>query len=786
MATNIRRLLDTYHFNILKDMALLLRVVPQSQTKQAHMDRLAPILFTQYAVQTGLEKLGKREKNALAAIQRAGGSIAASKLKRQLLRQQVIQLQKDSRSYSSYGSTNIHLSEQQRTSFEHVIGRLIASGLVFAEGISDTAHSNRTKIYYDNPNTVYVPQKIQHLLPEPPPLTAHSFKPESLTRIQEYSARTFQRDIYLYWSTVRTEPLNLTNEQRLYKKDLNRINAALQKQEELGYKNEPDLPRLIFMRRLMTSLGILKQKGKTIHAVEHPKFLSQNPTTRVQRTLNQWRDNHFWNEVLSIPNIRTYSIGNRLQEAPEQISQARKTVIDHIIALHKGDWVAIDVLIDSLRTSDYDFLLSRDYKPRYSSYYYRYTSQTPYSSYGNAMNWDFNLTVSDEAEGWEYIEANFIRAILLEPMSWMGLIDIGYIDDQSKAFKLTSMGAWVLGIGDEIDIPEGEGKVIVQPNYEIFAMDPISDMALARLDEFADRISAERAMQYTLSRESVYRAQKRGWTSTRIIDTLQKMSNHPLPQNVVRTLHEWQTIHERITIRRQATILQAVDAKLMDELAETPALTSHILSRPGESVAIISSEPNEADKLLTALHDLGHLPARTRTLQDVLRPSLTISQDGQLYFREALPSIYLFGQIAPFTEQDKEHRYFLVESAVKSALNDARGSSRSGSRNGAYTVEKILETLRTLHIGPLPRWIEIQVRAWGNYYGHAAIQPLILVQLQDPQTLKELMQEPELEGLLKPFNLDRQKTLAVVAPENLEQLSQAFAERGIQINDQLE
>ena len=834
MATDTISLLDTYHFNILKDMAVLLSVVPQDQggepnrSKRAHIGALSPFLFTRQAVHVGLEKLGKRERDTLAAIQRAGGRISVSRLKQLLLRQRLIQLQERSQYFSGYGSTNVHLSEQYRVSFEHVIGRLIASGLVCAEGISETGYSNRSKIYYDNPHTVYIPQEIQHLLPEAPDLVVHTFKPENLTRIEENSARAFQRDIYLYWSTVRAEPLSLTNDLRLYKKDLKRVNAALQRPEELGYKDEPDLPRLIFMRRLMISIGILKQSGKTVEAVEQPKFLSQNPTTRVQRTLKQWRDDHFWNEVLSIPNFRAYSMGTRLNDVPAQISQARATVIDHIIALHNDErqssstartrggspehhsdrvsaveWHSLDALVDSLRMGDYGFLLPRDYKPRYA-YYYSYTRRTPYSSYGNAMNWDFNLTVSDEAEGWEYIEANFIRTILLEPMSWMGLVDIGYIDDQPEAYRLTAMGAWVLGIGGEIDIPEGEGKVVVQPNYEIYAMDPISDVALARLDEFADRVSTERAIQYILSRESVYRAQKRGWTATRIIDTLHKMSDHALPQNVTRTLHEWQMLHERITIRRQATILQAVDAKLLDGLAETATVNSYILSRPADTVVIVDPEPNAASELLGALQEMGHLPARTRALRDVLRPCLTISQDGQIHFREALPSIYLFRQIAPFTNQDGESRYFLTESAVKSALaginhpSSAPGSSGGDSSNAtaanaggtqpatAYTVDKILEILRVLHIGPLPRWIEIQVRAWGNYYGNAVIQPLILVQIRDAQTLRELMQEPELQGLLQIFAPDQQKTLAVVKPENLDQLRQAFAERGIQISDQLE
>ena len=101
MATNTRRLLETYHFNILKDMALLLNLVPQQKNKRAHMDALVSFLFTPQAVQVGLGKLGKREKEALSAIQRAGGKLSASRLKQQLLRQRVIQLEEKKGYYSS-------------------------------------------------------------------------------------------------------------------------------------------------------------------------------------------------------------------------------------------------------------------------------------------------------------------------------------------------------------------------------------------------------------------------------------------------------------------------------------------------------------------------------------------------------------------------------------------------------------------------------------------------------------------------------------------------------------
>lgn len=779
METNINAILESYHFNVLKDMAGLLKIDPGSNRKSDHIRLLEKVLFTPQAIDTALDLLGETDREALYAIQRAGGKIAAARLRTQLVRQRILQPPTSKQYRYEYRGPSIHAPQKYRTTFESVVGRLIALGLVWAQELG-SGYVGRTKITYDCFVNAVIPPEVLARLPAPPMPVASTFSPDTLTRVQEGSARAFQRDLYLYWSAVRTESPRLTTQNRLYKKDLARLNAALQKPEE-KLLDETDMPRLIFIRRLMTALGILRERDRQIEALDHPKFLSQNPTTRVERTLAAWRDSTFWNEVLSISGLGSSSIGTRLDNAPDQIVQARRTVLAHITELHRANpgWASFDGLTDSLRTNDYEFLLPRDFKPDYGYYYYTYTSRSPYSSYGNALRWDFHLGTSDEAEGWEYIEANLIRAVVLEPLFWMGLVDVGYDGSNAIAYRLTEMGAWVLGVGGEINIPEGEGKVIVQPNYEIVALDPISDMALARLDEFADRISAERAMQYTLSRESVYRAQKKGWTAQRIIDTLQQMSDHPLPQNVGRTLLEWQTLHERITIHRQATLLQAVDASLMDELAGVESINRHLATRPGPDVALIAQDRPDAAALIENLHEIGHLPARTGSARDVLRPSLTIAADGQIHFREALPSIFLFGLLAPFTETTGDHRCLLTETAVRRALTG------TASANGGYTVDKILETLRTLHIGPLPRWIEIKIRAWGHYYGDAAIQPLLLIQIQDEKTLHELMQEPELEGLLQPFEPNAQKALAIVSPQQLESLRRALDERGIRINETL-
>ena len=156
-------LLDQYHFSILKDMARLLDATSASNRKKDYIQALSPVLFTPDAVKKGLSLLSVREKKALAAIQRispppaggmkGGGRIERSCLRSQLLRQGVIEPpDKKEYDYQLAYSYLIFAHEEQRTSFEAVVGRLMATGLVCGDGITTPYYSGRDKIYYDNEN----------------------------------------------------------------------------------------------------------------------------------------------------------------------------------------------------------------------------------------------------------------------------------------------------------------------------------------------------------------------------------------------------------------------------------------------------------------------------------------------------------------------------------------------------------------------------------------------------------------------------------------------------------
>jgi len=787
--TDVRKLLQEYHFDMLKDMARLLGVEPATTLKASYIDALAEELFTPQAVKRGLSQLGRRERETLAELQRIGGRALASRLRAHLVHEGVIEGGRDDPRRTSIYEAGIHTPEQLRVSFENVMGRLMAAGVVCGEEITSSFFSNRTKLHYDNVRTVYIPDEVREHLPEPPPKQALEVQIEQQIQVKAGSARAFQRDLYFYWSAAHTSPLQLTKEGRLYQRDLRLVNEALTFPAEIGSHDETGVPRLLFTRLLLTDLGLLRAHDGSTRGVDHPPFLGQEASDRVKQTYIHWRDGTFWNELLSIQRITVLGVSSRLDPVPQAIADARATVIEHIADLHRTvlkhhdapapvqRWVPVDRLLDMLRLADYDFLFPRAYRPGSSEYYtyYGYTSfRSPYISYGNKLGWSISPRFEDEAEGWEVVEAGFVRTMLCEPLYWMGLVDLGFSGDRLVAYRLTSAGEWALGLDSTLTIPEGEGKVIVQPNFEVIALDPISDLTLAKLDEFAERVSAERAITYRLSRKSVYRAQRNGWSARRIIATLNQMSDTQLPQNVQRTLEEWQEIHERIKVHRRSDMLQAADGTLLDRLMQDPRISSRFTNRVDQTVAIIAPRRGETEELVRNLQALGYPPARTMSADEKPRPSFTLDADGQLQFTIALPSIYLYEQIAPFTGRDEKGRYFLTRTAVEEAV--AHG----------LTVDEILTRLQIYHFGPLPRWVTLKVRAWGKYYGDVSMQTITLIQIKDRATLRELMDEPEFEGLLHPFVPAEGKALAVIAAEDLETLYEVLAERNIEVKGGLD
>jgi hypothetical protein len=770
---DIRETLRGYSLKVLQTMAEISGVVLDTRKKEPHVEALAKALYNQAAVEHALPRLSPRERRALDLLVTCGGSATSQRLKQALKREGLLQDSPQSQDrYGYHRSVAGNPHRQDSPYFEDIVARLTSLGLIVSQG-SNEPHS--TVISFVPGVRLVIPPQVMPCLP------AVTFKDDvtvpTIDIETEASARTFQRDLYLYWSYVRDHETPLTQQGYVFKRELGKLNDTLLVPGDLGKgMGEKENPRLYFIRLLLQEMGLLKVRrgGSVVNAVPVSDFWNDPPPARVQKSFKTWCDSTFWNELRYLPGL---TIQSWYTADLSPIVIARNKVLNHLGKLPTGEWVALERLVNRLRVTDYEFLFSREVPDQRRYYGYGYYSpeyDTPYAAYRNPLGWQFS-PIKDEAEGWEVVEAQFIHNIVTGPLHWLGMIDLGYAGQMDRdgaplkpvAYRVTDIGAWVLGQGSAPQIPVDEGRVVVQPNFQIFALDPISDHVLATLDQFAERVSAERAIEYKLTRESVYAAQQKGWTARRVAEYLEQTSDAPLPQNVARTLEEWETLHRRIVIHRRTALAQTVGPEVMDKLLADETLAAHLSRQLAPTLALLKPGKDTVSRLMQQLQVHGLPPARTIHPGNARCPSLTLADDGRLLFAHKVPSIFVFTTLGRFTERGDDGVWHITPAAVRRGIASGLG------------VDDILKELTDLHRGPLPAWIVKAAKSWGKYYGDARLETLTLIQFRDAIALRELLGDPELSPFLQPFIPER--GLAHVDAARQDEVQRLLAERGVEI-----
>ncbi|MCL5999262.1 MAG: helicase-associated domain-containing protein, partial [Chloroflexi bacterium] len=429
--------------------------------------------------------------------------------------------------------------------------------------------------------------------------------------------------------------------------------------------------------------------------------------------------------------------------------------------------------------SEHQFLFSR--KQRYRDYTGGVGNyNTPYYATNNPYSMTFP-TVKEERQGWDMVERQFIVNVLTGPLYWLGMIELGYRKGESPGegvepagYRLTQVGAWLLGLAEPPEFIESGGRVLVQPSFTVIAMEPVSDTVLLALDEFADPQGGDRAVTYHLTRQSVYRAQRRGWDAARIRSFLEQHQGGNIPANVQRSLDEWQVLHQRITFHRAAPVLQYADETARAGVRETLAKTGVALDSLSPNFDLLRADLDggqEAPSLAgvtDALSEAGWMPLVTPRHADAqTEGSLRIDEAGEIIFKQAVPNIYALSQLAPVTEGSDGRRRITAQ-CVRAAMS------------GGMTLDELLTILAHLHDGPLPQKVETSIRAWAGFYGEASLKSIHLLELTSLEVLNNLLQDEQVSQFLKPIE-GSTVPLALVEADNVAQVRAVLVERGVNV-----
>lgn len=736
-------------------------------------------------IRQAVARLPLRARQALQVLQaREGAELRTSRYRELLLKANIItrESKRPVFGYSSSIQNPITISDPR--TFEEILAVLLLNGLVWSHTLREGAMAN-SRLGFEGGRYVYIPAEVAAHLP---PLPEKKRQPPQVKHILTASARTCQRDLYLVWSAAREEPFELLTTGLMRMSDLRRLAKQLLVPENIASgTRESDYRRIFFLRRLLMALGLLQELHHTVALVANPEpgFLQSPPADRVKVSFESWRDGLWWNELWAtyIPG-KTRASGSVTDFAPDDVRKARRKVLQILTELvrkfeREGEgpaWVTLDELSETLRDRDEEFLLNRSaLEQQYYAYRYSYgTELSPYQY--NAFQWQWDLSGDPNTSGWDKVEREFIRAVLTEGLYWLGLVDLGYAEAVTQeggkapanllAVRLTDMGRWLLLGKEKPAIPEETGRVVLQPNFRIFAFDPISDSVLARLDSFATRLNAERAIEYELSRDSVYRALLAGQTTREIGAWLEQITGAPLPQNIARSLEEWQTAFEQITVWQAVGWVEAASPEVIEQLLRSPELKEAIVKRVTPTGLMVRSDKISAiEKALVAA---GELPLRLARGDEVRPGAVVVKSDGEIKPVRPVTDFYTRAVLTQFAERSGEG-WRITPTAV------ARAASRG------MDAAAILERLSSLTHEAIPDALQMQIKSWSKHYGTARISTLTLVQFRDQETLDDLRQDPELARLLQPFYPEARLGLALVANKQREELVKLLEARGVEV-----
>lgn len=357
----------------------------------------------------------------------------------------------------------------------------------------------------------------------------------------------------------------------------------LLEEEVLINKNIEDIrvidetTRIYGISKLLMEADIIEDRnGSLILGDCSDDFLMKNIVEKCKMLLNAYIDSDIC-ETDRIMEIKIKINYNNLKSC-------RNLILKYISKAPIDEWVNVNELKNFVKRTERSFL-----EKAVGEIY----SYDPYSD-------DYRYQRNNS---WSEIEGRFIEVVLMEYLCNMGIVDVlvlkSYTDYdveylKTSMFKLTSLGAHILGVNDNYIYGEDEEEsgIILQPNYEIVVQEgSLKHVHNIFLDKFAEKVSEDVVSIYKLSFKAMVIAMDNEISIGEIIDYIKEFSVNDVPQNVMSTLEQWKKDSEKIKIRK-VTIIETEDKYLMEELKSYKTIKNSIVKELNNCVEIQHKDVN--------------------------------------------------------------------------------------------------------------------------------------------------------------------------------------------------
>ena len=584
--------------------------------------------------------------------------------------------------------------------------------------------------------------------------------------------------LHVVWSIVRwagEREITLTKTTgTLRKADLKALDNQLKEQADLKG----------FALALAFEIGLLKQKREKIStAPDAPAFFARPAREQVETLFGAWLKLENWSEFFRIPEIETESqvvprkqtqhwgYGSTDIPTNEALPAARAYLVGILKRAGRetlGQWQSLASLRNLIKTENPEFLIPRENQSNYFASLRNDGAYTGFWPVGE-NRWK---SLFQRGVDWDNVEGRFVRQLLCEPLSWLGIVAIARDKtNEVVAFRLSPSGAHLLGLTTELPAETAETAdekpLVIQPNFEILAYtEPHHLQTLYQLERFATRERAERVAHYKLDRESVYRGLQDGLSATQMREFLEKYSRSGVPQNITYSLNDWESLWESQTIRPSATIIESDNEAEMD--AFMASLPADAATRLSPLWAVI--EPRYLEAARTFLATKG---ARAFDYSIETEQAFSTNANLEIVAPKGNLDLWLRSKLEQFADE-------LPATKTAARFQITRESVARAAKTGVK-AESVLKFLQTSGTPPVPANVALTLHGWGG-----EIKPVALGSMQvlvaAPEVVEQMASIKELKSLLWLGS----EGVVLVKPGDVAALKAQLKKRGIAFDGKAE
>lgn len=310
-------------------------------------------------------------------------------------------------------------------------------------------------------------------------------------------------------------------------------------------------------------------------------FLQKDRIPALLQLFQVWQHAETFDELRAIDEIK---IDSRFQYDPVAL---RAALLDILGMIRSSRWWSVSGFIAAVKSYHADFLRSQNEND----------------------SWLIRNTEQVDPTRWENVEGIYLTALINGPLKWLGMVDLGYSEDQrgsedslASAFRLNQIGIAFLSADSELNqLVFRDSKQYQEKQYPAITIDgritvtrTVSRILRYHIARFCEWEKIQKELwRFRVTPVSLRKARESGLNVNAFIRMLKRNNEKSFPVKLEQAISKWDQDETQATIF-EATLLTVTDPAWLDVLMSTRDAAHWVEQRLNANTVIIKSKGIEA------------------------------------------------------------------------------------------------------------------------------------------------------------------------------------------------